>query len=73
MTRMGEVVPPANADALAEGITAVLQNPGRYIRPRAEIERLFDLEVTVSAYEELFAIGSHGWRPHDASQPGYER
>jgi glycosyltransferase involved in cell wall biosynthesis len=68
---MGEVVPPADAAALADGITAVLRNPARYIRPRAEIERIFDLEATVSAYERLFALGLRDWQPapSDESTP----
>jgi glycosyltransferase involved in cell wall biosynthesis len=71
MTGMGEVVPPADAAALADGITAVLRNPARYIRPRAEIERIFDLEATVSAYERLFALGLRDWQPapSDESTP----
>ncbi len=73
MTGMGEVVPPANSEALAAGITAILQDRERYIRPRADIERLFDLEVTVSAYENLFALGSRGWRREENNGPGYER
>lgn len=55
MTGMGEIVKIADADSLAEGIEQVLANPERYIKPRAEIERIFDLDVTVSSYEELFS------------------
>ncbi|HEY8446143.1 MAG TPA: glycosyltransferase family 4 protein [Thermomicrobiales bacterium] len=54
VTGMGEIVPVANAAALAEGITTVLRNKQRYVRSRAEIERVYDLDVTVSAYERLF-------------------
>ena len=54
VTGMGEVVPVADAAALAEGVTEVLNDPARYIRPRAEIEAIYDLDVTVSAYERLF-------------------
>ncbi len=55
VTGMGEVVPVADAAALAEGVTKVLTDPARYIRPRAEIEAIYDLDVTVAAYETLFA------------------
>jgi len=55
VTGMGEIVPVADCAALAEGVTKVLSDPDRYIRPRAEIEHTYDLEVTVSAYESLFA------------------
>ncbi len=32
----------------------VLQDRARYIRPPAEIRRIFDREKSVTAYEELF-------------------
>jgi glycosyltransferase involved in cell wall biosynthesis len=54
MTGMGEVVPIADAATLAEGITKVLQNKESYLRPRAEIEALFDVRRTVEEYERLF-------------------
>lgn len=54
MTGMGEVVPVADSDGLVKGIERVLSDRSRYLRPRAEVERLFDLDVTVSAYERLF-------------------
>ncbi|HEV2065537.1 MAG TPA: glycosyltransferase family 4 protein [Thermomicrobiales bacterium] len=55
VTGMGEVVAVADSAALAAGVTSVLTDPDRYIKPRAEIERVYDLAVTVSAYEALFA------------------
>ncbi len=54
MTGMGEIVAIADSDSLAAGIEKVLGDPGNYIRERAEIERIFDLDVTVSSYEALF-------------------
>ena len=54
-TGMGEIVPVADPAALVEGITKVLEDRASYVRPRAEVERLYDLDVTVSAYERLFA------------------
>jgi glycosyltransferase involved in cell wall biosynthesis len=54
MTGMGEVIPIANPAALAEGITKVLQNKARYVRPREEIEARFDIRRTVREYEKLF-------------------
>jgi glycosyltransferase involved in cell wall biosynthesis len=54
MTGMGEIVAIADSDALAAGIEQVLDNPDRYIRKRPEIERIFDLDVTVGSYEALF-------------------
>ena len=55
VTGMGETVPIADAAALAEGVTRVLNDPVLYTRPRAEIEAIYDLDVTVAAYERLFA------------------
>lgn len=53
-TGMGVVVPVADATSLANGVTEVLTNHDRYVRPRAEVEGAYDLNVTVSAYERLF-------------------
>lgn len=54
MTGMGEVVAVGDTEALADGIVTVLENKTRYVRPRSEIEKLFDLNQTLSAYEVLF-------------------
>lgn len=54
MTGMGEIVPVADAAGLAAGVIKVLRNPKAYIKPRGEIERMFDLRRTVDAYESLF-------------------
>jgi glycosyltransferase involved in cell wall biosynthesis len=54
LTGMGEVVPVADTPGLVLGIEHVLSDRERYVRPRTEIERLFDIDVTVQAYEELF-------------------
>jgi glycosyltransferase involved in cell wall biosynthesis len=54
MTGMGEVVPVADTAGLVSGIERVLTDRAKYLRPRADIEQLFDLDVTVSAYEQLF-------------------
>jgi glycosyltransferase involved in cell wall biosynthesis len=53
-TGMGEIVPPADADALARALVRVLDEPSRYIRPRPEIVGRFDPERTIDAYEALF-------------------
>ncbi len=55
VTGMGEIVAIADSASLAEGITNVLSNPDAYQKTREEIETLFDLRVTVEAYEELFS------------------
>jgi glycosyltransferase involved in cell wall biosynthesis len=54
MTGMGEIVPIADTDGLVKGIGRVLADRSRFIRPRAEIEQQFDLDVTVRSYERLF-------------------
>lgn len=54
ITGMGAVVPVGDAHALAAGVREVLEHRDTYVRPREEIERLFDIEQTVQAYEELF-------------------
>ena len=54
VTGMGEIVAIADPASLAEGIVKVLENRNAYLRTRAEIEALFDLDVTVAAYERLF-------------------
>ncbi|MCX6032458.1 MAG: glycosyltransferase family 4 protein [Chloroflexi bacterium] len=54
MTGMGEIVPIADAVGLAGGIVKVLQNPVKYVKPRGEITRMFELARTVDEYEKLF-------------------
>ncbi len=53
-TGMGEVVPVADADSLAEAILRVLRERERYVRPREEIEARFSTERTAQGYEALF-------------------
>jgi len=54
MTGMGEIVPPADADALATKLLDLLERRSSYVRPRNEIESKFAIERTVEAYESLF-------------------
>jgi len=54
MTGMGEIVLIADAASLEHGIRKVLANRESYVRPRVEIEALFDPSVAVAAYESLF-------------------
>lgn len=54
MTGMGEVFPVGDSDKLAEAVLRVLRNRDQYVRPRAEIEHIFNLDQTVTAYESLF-------------------
>jgi glycosyltransferase involved in cell wall biosynthesis len=54
MTGMGEIVPVADSQGLAEGIVKVLKNRAAYVRPRSEIMETFSLARTVDEYERLF-------------------
>ena len=54
MTGMGEIVPIADAEGLATGVVKVLRDPTKYIKPRGEILRTFELARTVDEYEKLF-------------------
>lgn len=54
MTGMGEIVPPRDSEALAAALTKVIERPEPYRRERSEIERQFDLDSVVAAYEQLF-------------------
>jgi glycosyltransferase involved in cell wall biosynthesis len=62
MTGMGEIVPVADAQALAEGILKVLRGRSGYVRPRAEIMQRFALTRTVDEYERLFESRTVGDR-----------
>jgi glycosyltransferase involved in cell wall biosynthesis len=67
-TGMGIVVPIGDAGALAEAVIEIARNRERYVRPRAEIERLFSVRRTADDYLVLYesligarvAIGSAG-------------
>ncbi len=54
MTGMGEIVPIADAHGLAEGLLKVLRDPAKYVKPKGDIFRIFELTRTVDAYEALF-------------------
>jgi glycosyltransferase involved in cell wall biosynthesis len=56
--RTGLLVPPADADALAEALEALLADPGRRAAlgagGRARVKERFDVEVSVDRYRALF-------------------
>lgn len=54
MTGMGEIVPIADAHALAAGLVKVLRDPQKYVQPREDIMRIFAMQHTVDQYEALF-------------------
>jgi len=54
MTGMGEVTPIGDADALAEGVLRVLDDPQKYRRNPAEIARSYNPDSIAAEYEKLF-------------------
>ena len=54
LTGMGRIVPPADAAALAEAITAVLADPQAYRGDSEAIARQFSPEHTAELYEAIF-------------------
>lgn len=54
MTGMGKTVPLRDPRAIADAVLDILDNREVYIRPRKEIERMFDLKATLARYMELF-------------------
>jgi glycosyltransferase involved in cell wall biosynthesis len=54
LTGMGRLVRPQDERALAEGLVDVLTNRDKYVKSRAEIAAIFDLEKTIDEYERLF-------------------
>jgi hypothetical protein len=51
---MGRIAPPRNPTALAREIIEVASNRASYERPRAEIARLFSIDSTIEAYEQVY-------------------
>jgi glycosyltransferase involved in cell wall biosynthesis len=62
VTGMGEIARPRDSLALAKALAAVLHDRERYLRPRAEIEKIFDFEKTLSAYESLLQSAAESGR-----------
>jgi glycosyltransferase involved in cell wall biosynthesis len=52
-TRMGVLVEPRSPQALAAGLSAVLEDTARYVRSRKDVEALFDPVASIDAYERL--------------------
>jgi glycosyltransferase involved in cell wall biosynthesis len=52
-TGMGQLVPPRDPKALAEGLVQVLTDPGPYLRTRDQVRQVFDTERTIAEYEQL--------------------
>jgi len=56
MTGMGRVVPPANAQALAEAISAVLAQPEQYQGDAEAVLKRFSPQQIAEQYEQLFKV-----------------
>jgi len=54
-TGMGRIVPPGDAEALAQAVVEVVSNEKLFLRSRAEIETLFSLGKSVTEYESLLS------------------
>ncbi|MBL7150388.1 glycosyltransferase family 4 protein [Candidatus Microgenomates bacterium] len=54
LTGMGKIIPIKNSQALAETILEILKNKKRYLRPKREIEKIFNFQKTIDFYEKLF-------------------
>jgi glycosyltransferase involved in cell wall biosynthesis len=54
ITGMGEIVPPANASALADAILKVLENPSAYKKDYENISDVFSSTSIVMEYEKIF-------------------
>lgn len=54
LSGMGQVVPPADAGALAQAIIAILDQPERFAGKAQDVAVLFSSQSTARAYESLF-------------------
>ncbi len=61
LTGMGEVVPIGDAEALADAILKIVNDPEKYHRDGKEIAEMFDPLVNAAAYQELYASLQKGY------------
>jgi glycosyltransferase involved in cell wall biosynthesis len=54
VTGMGKLMKAGDYQSVGETIIEVLDNRAKYVKPRAEIEKLFSFQETVDGYEALF-------------------
>ncbi len=64
VTSMGAIVPRGDWEAIGAAVVDILQQPERYARPRADIERAFSLDETVRRYEKHLRRAARipGWK-----------
>jgi glycosyltransferase involved in cell wall biosynthesis len=53
-TGMGEIVPPRDPAALAAALVRVIRRRPAYVRSRAAVAGVFDVEASIHAYEAVF-------------------
>ncbi|MBZ0307758.1 MAG: glycosyltransferase, partial [Anaerolineae bacterium] len=53
-TGMGKLANKGDWESIGETLLEILNNREKYIKPRHEIEAIFNLERTVDLYEEAF-------------------
>lgn len=56
LTGMGALVTPRDERALADGILEVLRHRSHYVRPRKEIEAVFNAERSLDEYERALTV-----------------
>jgi glycosyltransferase involved in cell wall biosynthesis len=54
-TGMGRLVPPCQAEALADALIDVIRHRPSYVKPREAIAAQFDLEESLRQYEKVFS------------------
>jgi glycosyltransferase involved in cell wall biosynthesis len=69
MTGMGRIVPPSDAEALAQAIIAILDNPGEYQRDIQAILQQFSPQAIAEDYEAAFEtlLNPAGRQPRQAN------
>ncbi len=59
-TGMGISVLKNNPESLAKGVSNVLNNPQRYIKPKSEIEKYYSTHKCITTYEHLITLCREG-------------
>jgi glycosyltransferase involved in cell wall biosynthesis len=64
VTGMGALAPRGDWEAIGAAVVDILQQPERYARPRADVERAFSLDETVRRYEKHLRRAARipGWK-----------
>lgn len=57
---MGKIAPRGDWQAFGQATVEVIQNRAQYVRPRHEIDQIFNLERTIDEYERHFRRAAEG-------------